>query len=291
MCELGERLRRAREEKGLSLKEAAARLALKARVLEALEACRFEELPEPALVRGYLRRYALLLGLDPESLLALYPLAPTFSPPPPPASRRPFPWFLLLVLALLGALGYGAYLVLRPAPAQTVSLPPEPPPKPPERYGLRVVSEPPGARVYLDGFYLGQTPLASPPLEGGRRLLRLELPGYEPVEEEVNLDRNLSLRYRLVPKPSPAPTSSNPQAEVSPGKLVLRLEGRSWLRVTRGDKRLYEGIPQVGAELSFDLPVEVRSGNPGAVRVFLDGKDLGPLGEPGKPLTRRFEAP
>ncbi|RTI26241.1 RodZ domain-containing protein, partial [Thermus scotoductus] len=212
-------------------------------------------------------------------------------PPPPPASRRPFPWLLLLALALLGALGYGAYLVLRPAPVQTVSLPPEPPPKPPERYGLRVVSEPPGARVYLDGFYLGQTPLASPPLEGGRRLLRLELPGYEPVEEEVNLDRNLSLSYRLVPRPSPAPTSSNPQVEVSPGKLVLRLEGRSWLRVTQGEKSLYEGIPEVGAELSFDLPVEVRSGNPGAVRVFLDGKDLGPLGEPGKPLTRRFEAP
>jgi cytoskeleton protein RodZ len=79
--------------------------------------------------------------------------------------------------------------------------------------------------------------------------------------------------------------------EVSPGKLVLRLEGRSWLRVTQGEKSLYEGIPEVGAELSFDLPVEVRSGNPGAVRVFLDGKDLGPLGEPGKPLTRRFEAP
>jgi len=74
VCELGERLRRAREEKGLSLKEAAARLALKAKVLEALEACRFEELPEPALTRGYLRRYALLLGLDPEPLLALYPL-------------------------------------------------------------------------------------------------------------------------------------------------------------------------------------------------------------------------
>ncbi|RTH18005.1 hypothetical protein CSW39_06155, partial [Thermus scotoductus] len=80
MCELGERLRRAREEKGLSLKEASARLALKVKVLEALEACRFEELPEPALTRGYLRRYALLLGLDPEPLLALYPLAPTLPP-------------------------------------------------------------------------------------------------------------------------------------------------------------------------------------------------------------------
>jgi len=44
----------------------------------------------------------------------------------------------------------------------------------------------------------------------------------------------------------------------------------------------------VGAELSFDLPVEVRAGNPGAVRVLLEGKDLGPMGEPGKPITRSF---
>ena len=38
----------------------------------------------------------------------------------------------------------------------------------------------------------------------------------------------------------------------------------------------------------FDLPVEVRSGNPGAVRVILGGKDLGPMGEPGIPVTRRY---
>ncbi|WP_237258998.1 helix-turn-helix domain-containing protein [Thermus brockianus] len=86
MCELGERLRRAREERGLSLKEAAERLSLKVGVLEALEACRFAELPEPALARGYLRRYARLLGLDPEPLLALYPKAPTLEPPPPPSA-------------------------------------------------------------------------------------------------------------------------------------------------------------------------------------------------------------
>ncbi|GAA5335767.1 MULTISPECIES: RodZ domain-containing protein [Thermus] len=285
MCELGERLRRAREEKGLSLKEAAERLSLKVGVLEALEACRFEALPEPALVRGYLRRYARLLGLDPEPLLALYPVVP--SPEPPPPRKRGRPWSLwLLLLLVLGALGYGAYLLLRPAPTQVVALPE--PPKPPEplRHALRVASEPPGARVYLDGFYLGQTPLVTPPLEEGRRVLRVELPGYVPWEEEILLDRDLSLNLRLSPLPqAPAPA---PAPSAQAGKLVLKLEGRSWLRVTQGEKRLYEGIPEVGTELSFDLPVEVRAGNPGGVRVFLDGKDLGLLGEPGKPLTRSF---
>ena len=287
MCELGERLRRAREAKGLSLKEAAERLALKASVLEALEACRFEALPEPPLARGYLRRYALLLGLDPEALLALYPRQ---APPPPPRKgpgRRPFPLGLFLFLLLLFGLGYGAYLLLRPRPVQVVEVAPPPPSKPPERYPLRVVSEPPGARVYLDGFYLGQTPLESPPVEGGKRVLRLELPGYEPLEAEVLLKGPLTLSYRLKPLPQPPPASPPAPVEEK-GKLVLKLEGRSWLRVRQGDKRLYEGIPEVGAELSFDLPVEVRAGNPGAVRVILEGQDLGPMGEPGKPLTKSF---
>lgn len=286
MCELGERLRRAREERGLTLKEAASRLALKVAVLEALEACRFEALPEPALARGYLRRYALLLGLDPEPLLALYPALPSSPYPPPRPRERRLPWSLFLAFFLLLGLGYGAFLLLRPRPAQVVELPPKPTPEAPERYPLRVASEPPGARVYLDGFYLGQTPLEAPPLEGGRRVLRLELPGYRPIEEEIALDRPLALRYRLEALPQTPPSPK--EAEAVAGRLVLKVEGRSWLRVTQGEKRLYEGIPEVGAELSFDLPVEVRSGNPGAVRVILEGKDLGPLGEPGKPLTRRF---
>ena len=289
MCELGERLRRAREEKGLSLKEAAKRLALKTGVLQALEECRFQDLPEPPLARGYLRRYALLLGLDPEPLLALYPSTsePLLSPPAKP-HKGSFPLGLLLALFFLLALGYGAYLLLRPAPSRVVEVAPEPTPEAPARHPLRVVSEPPGARVYLDGFYLGQTPLQSPPVEGGKRLIRLELPGYEPVEEEVLLEGPRSLSYRLKPLPQALPASPAPAPAEERGKLVLKLEGRSWLRVRQGDKRLYEGIPEVGAELSFDLPVEVRAGNPGAVRVLLEGKDLGPMGEPGKPITRSF---
>ena len=284
MCELGEKLREARERRGLSLGEAARQLALKAEVLEALEECRFERLPEPALARGYLRRYALLLGLDPGPLLALSPSAPSLPPPAPPRPRRAlWPW--LLALALLGGLFYAGFLLWPRPPEKVVELPPPPPPEAPSRYTLRVQSDPPGARVYLDGFYLGQTPLETPPLEGGERVLRLERPGYAPLERRILLDRNLSLSLALTPEKPPPQEAAE---EAPANKLVLKVEGRSWLRVTRGGERLYEGIPEVGSELVFDLPVEVRSGNPGAVRVILGGKDLGPMGEPGIPVTRRY---
>ncbi len=285
MCELGATLRGAREAKGLSLKEAARALALKVEVLEALEACRFQDLPEPPLARGYLRRYALFLGLDPEVLLALYPNPPAEPPPPPPRRRVSGLWFFLLLPLSLSALLLGV-LSLKPSRKEVV-VPHSPGAEVQSRYRLVLRTTPPGARAYLDGFYLGQTPLATPPLEGGERLLRLELAGHEPLERRIELKGDLELDLRLKPLPNP---QEGAVERGQPG-LVLRLEGRSWLRVTQGEKRLYEGIPEVGTSLSFPLPVEVRAGNPQAVRVILNGRDLGPMGEGAKPLTRRYEAP
>ncbi|MGQ9735649.1 MAG: RodZ domain-containing protein [Thermaceae bacterium] len=282
MCDLGERLKAARLAKGLSLEEASRRLALKKGVLAALEECRFDLLPEPALAKGYLKRYALLLGLEPESLLALYP-KPSFQPPPPP--KKPFPWGVLLGVGtgLLVLLGLVLWLS-RPSPPRVVELPP-PAPKPPKQHTLEISTEPPGAQAYLDGFYLGQTPLKTPPLEGGKRLLRLEAPGYEAVEEEILLDKDLALRYAMRPLPE---VLSKPEAPLPSDKLRLRLAGRSWLRVTTPDgERLYEGIPEVGAILEFPLPVEVRAGNPPAVWVLLGEKEE-QMGSEARPLTRRF---
>ncbi len=278
MCELGERLKGARQAQGLSLEEAARRLALRRGILHALEECRFDLLPEPALAKGYLKRYALLLGLDPGPLLALYPEPPALVPPPP---RPRLPWGVLGGVAgvLLLLAGLVLWLSRPPAP-KVVELPPPSFP-PPLRHALEIQTTPPGARAYLDGFYLGQTPLKTPPLEGGRRLLRLEAPGYEGVEEEILLNKDLALRYTLRPLPQPpAPSSAD--------TLRLRLEGRSWLRVSTLDgKRLYEGIPEVGSTLEFPLPVEVRAGNPPAVVVILGDKEERMASEP-QPLTRRF---
>lgn len=100
------------------------------------------------------------------------------------------------------------------------------------------------------------------------------------MERRILLDRNLSLSLALTPEKPPPQEAAE---EAPANKLVLKVEGRSWLRVTRDGERLYEGIPEVGSELVFDLPVEVRSGNPGAVRVILGGRTSGPWASPASP--------
>jgi cytoskeleton protein RodZ len=65
----GQRLREERERRGISTQKVAEDLHVDVWVVEALEAGRFHALGAPVFVRGHLRKYATLLGLDAEMLV------------------------------------------------------------------------------------------------------------------------------------------------------------------------------------------------------------------------------
>ncbi|HYN76379.1 MAG TPA: RodZ family helix-turn-helix domain-containing protein [Lamprocystis sp. (in: g-proteobacteria)] len=84
----GRRLRVLRQSRGLEVARVAAQLHLRVPMVEALEQDRYQDLPGPVFIAGYLRNYARLLGLDPEPLLAAYRQA---NPAPEPAALRFMP--------------------------------------------------------------------------------------------------------------------------------------------------------------------------------------------------------
>lgn len=104
---VGQLLRDAREAQGVTLEEAAVRLRLMHRQIEAMERDDFESLGQPVFARGFVRNYARLLGLAPESLLARMDGAPAepaaVSPVEPPLQRSWLmsPWLILSLLGLL----------------------------------------------------------------------------------------------------------------------------------------------------------------------------------------------
>jgi cytoskeletal protein RodZ len=69
---LGEYLKQLREEKKISVSQVAQTLKTKLETIHALEANDFEKIPAPTYVKGYLRSYANLLGIDADSLLMEY---------------------------------------------------------------------------------------------------------------------------------------------------------------------------------------------------------------------------
>ena len=137
---IGARLRAAREHKGLTMLQAAEKLHVDARVLEALEAEDFAALGADVYVRGHLRRYADLVGEPPEELQELYAGSRQAAPPdltriprsePPGRSTRLLLPALLLVVgcALAGLLWWFLSLPgekarpLAPAPPASNALP------------------------------------------------------------------------------------------------------------------------------------------------------------------------
>lgn len=110
--QIGQQLRDARVERGLSLHDVADRLKLSLRQLEWMETGEFARLPGATFVRGFVRNYARFLELDSAPLMALleqeYPSSPADRAPTPQAAevhaaRGGKPWWLLVPVLLVAA--------------------------------------------------------------------------------------------------------------------------------------------------------------------------------------------
>jgi cytoskeleton protein RodZ len=88
----GQRLKKARELRGLDVDQVVAELRLSRRIIEGMESDDYHELPEPAFVRGYMRRYAQLVKLSPDDIAARFDesyAADTATPEPDARPRNP----------------------------------------------------------------------------------------------------------------------------------------------------------------------------------------------------------
>jgi cytoskeleton protein RodZ len=89
--------------------------------------------------------------------------------------------------------------------------------------------------------------------------------------------------------PAPPAVPSGPPRALNLELITLR---PVWTRVTVDDKRTIEREIAGGQRLSFgaDRSISIRAGDAGAIRVMVDGKDLGALGKDGQIANRSFAA-
>ena len=106
---LGGILGAARDRHGLTVEQVAAELRIEPRLLEALEHHRFETLPAPVFVKGYLRQLASRFGLEHDNLVRLYAVqtdakdAPiTYNEPIPEDNKLTAPLIIGVLVLVLG---------------------------------------------------------------------------------------------------------------------------------------------------------------------------------------------
>ena len=126
MPTIGEQLRIAREAKGLTIEDAHRHTKIHAKLLQAMEEDRTREVLEPAYARGFIKKYAGFLNLDPKPLLDEYRRVEPAAPPRPVQGHvvedKTMPrWIGPLAIVVVATIGVAFLTVLAKDLSRTVT--------------------------------------------------------------------------------------------------------------------------------------------------------------------------
>lgn len=295
--EFGSALREARQKAGLTVAEVAHALKVAERTVDALEAELYEELPPRPYIRGYVLRYARVVGLDAGAVrvrsdtVAPEPVQPAVVPRSPSAAFNDFAresWGLvygsivLVVVILIGGALWWAWpggnaepAVPEAAPIATGSDSPTPSDRPPTpEIATEAVSSAEASTVRGES---GQdaTPSLPEPIGPANEPAPAEVATVEPEVADAGTDE--------------AATDDEGLAESD--LITLVFEGDCWVEVRGPDGGLLHGdLGRDGetATVRGRAPFSVLLGNPAVVDVTFNGKRVSL--DPGRPgQVARFE--
>lgn len=268
----GQRLKKAREVRGLTVEQVAKELHLSLRFVSLMEADSYKDLPEPAFVRGYMRRYAQLVKLSPDDIAGKFDQCYAADTETPAVDERPYnpvqllgiitrprlklrrllSWasLALMVVLVIGFLWSGFHssspVVEEPLAAEAAASP------------LPAVTEP-----VLTAPVLPVT--ASAVTAGGMNVLPAPSSAASVVAGPL-----------VSPEPAPAAVAT----AGGPDTLVLALGADSWVSVQDAKRQsLLSGVRPAGQiSLKGEAPFHVNVGNAPAVTLLFNGKavDLKP---------------
>jgi cytoskeleton protein RodZ len=266
----GERLAQARREQQIAVFEIAKELHLDEPKVRALERNEFDVLGAPVFAKGYLRKYAQLVNIDGDDVLADYYRMNRAAEMPPVVPSRtrprqelsPGPWIAVIVVIILGVT---AYLWFTSPDSPAISLPSlsgdeDAAVSSPAAEDTTPVIDDPELETEPDPEPL----IAPPPVE----------PSVEPPDEET----------------------SSPAIAEGQVRVLLTYTGDCWTEVTDATgRRLFFDLGRDGrsVELSGTEPLNVLFGSPGNVEVAVNGDDfaLPATARPDRPMRLSISGP
>jgi transcriptional regulator with XRE-family HTH domain len=255
-------LERARKDRGLSLEEAERATKIRKRYLIGLEQDDYTVLPDAVYARGFLKTYANFLGLDGDGLSQ-----DLRTRKKPRRERRlsyaaPSSDFDRPIISPGGVPGAEKRQVSKSTLVTFV-------------IAALVIAALVGA-LYFVG--LNVRPSAA---EDAPQAERLAAP-MEPAAGDGEAGE----------EPGGSNTGDDP-GDAPSGALTVGVEvegGPAWIRVRSDSETVFEQVAPPGFSRTFEASrvVGIRAGDAGAVRVEVNGQDVGPLGDPGQVLERDY---
>jgi hypothetical protein len=309
--ELGNQLRRARENKGVSLEDIEKATGIRKRYLAAMEEGRFDALPGQIQLRGFLRNYANYVGLNGDEMLSLYErrshsaqMPGAFQPtsavrpvPAQPASSNP-------QSAAPQAVAQSTRPTASSPPVAQPQLtrPPAPRPSPTTSNGIRpdwMSRLPPwltlevilmllAALLVICVAVLLLSIFVAP---GATQSLG---PVYRPTATRMRIAPTL---LPTAPAATPVSTSlpnitSSVKLTTSVGYVQVALAATEhvWVRVTTDGRTAFEGMFKPGDALNWEAKemIVVESGNGAGLAASFNGKPVGVLGPRGQVVARAW---
>jgi cytoskeleton protein RodZ len=291
LTSVGVTLAAAREEQQRSLESVAADLHLQPEIVRAIENGDEAKVPAPTFLRGYVRSYARLLGLDDTSLTAQLPLLNEYRPAPlkrvgmrrSGVSLPRMKWlvWILLLAALAVMIIYGVPAVERlwsqrssepvsdqlqlplagseesPESAETVLLP-----APDE---LPVGEEPVGEEPVISA----EVPETVQSVVGGALVDQPE------SDEEKQSEPKQTISVEAEADKEKSPESRKPATQAAgPAVIQMRFLEDSWVEMEANGRKLVVGVQPAGSERTVraEPPIQILLGNAPGVEITYRGE-------------------
>ncbi|QLE57926.1 RodZ family helix-turn-helix domain-containing protein [Nostoc sp. TCL26-01] len=243
--EISKYLVQVRQEQSIRIEEVAAKTHIRLYFLQALDAGKFAELPEPVYIQGFIRRYADILGLDGQALANSF----TVNPPPiespnnPPKSESKPNIRIPLFIPYLGLLAVAAIALIYILNPKLIS----------QSLAKKQAST------------VTKTQQTKPPAKKPNSVVTNPQPATpSPIATSLTNSQTVT----------PSPTANGNLA------VTLELQGKSWLQVKADGKTEFIGELSKGERRTWTAKKQltVRSGNAGAVLVSVNEQPAKPLG-------------
>ncbi len=261
--DFGTRLRAARERRGISLRQIANATKISVSVLDALERNDISRLPGGIFGRGFVRSYAVEVGLDPEAtiqdFIATFPNDSVTvghrtseqieDNQMLESQRRTAGTFLSLLAISIPIAGVVLYMGVAGRRARETPAP------------LTVVAAAPAPKIALDP----PAPAAPP----------ASVPAEVPAATQAT-----------TPSAPAAPLS----AELAPLTIALSVKRPCWVSATVDGQKAIERLLQIGEQQTIQVRREMvlTAGDAAAISMTLNGATARPLGKTGEVVTARL---